>query len=216
MKRVFFIDFDGTITKVDTCLAMVEAFADEGWREIDELWARKEISTEECANRIFRLFKARPEEIRELVESLEIDPYFKDFLGFCRERGYRVCVLSDGYDFNIELIFKKHGISVSYYANRMVYDGGFRIECPYVNPLCGNCGVCKKGLMEKLRMPDEQVIYIGDGYSDTCPAAHADLVFAKGTLYSYCREKGISAFPFENFKDIIESVKKMEERECAG
>lgn len=215
-KRVFFVDFDGTITRVDTCVAMVEAFAEPGWREIDELWARKEISTEECANRIFRLFKAGPEEIRELVESLEIDPFFKDFLAFCRDGGHRVFVLSDGYDYNIELIFRKHGIAVPYYANRLVYDGGFRIECPHLNPSCATCGTCKKSLMERLREPGEQVIYIGDGYSDTCPAAHADLVFAKGTLYSYCREKGIPVLHFESFKDIIGAIKEMEGRGCAG
>lgn len=33
MKRVFFVDFDGTITKVDVCAAMVEAFAGDGWRK---------------------------------------------------------------------------------------------------------------------------------------------------------------------------------------
>ena len=33
MKRVFFVEFDGTITKVDVCAAMVEAFAGDGWRK---------------------------------------------------------------------------------------------------------------------------------------------------------------------------------------
>ena len=33
MKREFFIDFDGTITKVDTVVAMMEAFAPEGARD---------------------------------------------------------------------------------------------------------------------------------------------------------------------------------------
>ena len=40
MKRVFFVDFDGTITKVDVCAAMVEAFAGDGWREINDLWEK--------------------------------------------------------------------------------------------------------------------------------------------------------------------------------
>jgi len=209
MKRVFFTDFDGTVTRTDTCAAMVEAFAADGWQEINEMWERKELSTEECANRTFQLFNACLEDVRKLVETVEIDGSFKDFLAFCRRRGYRVFVLSDGYDFNIEILFEKYGIDVPYYANRMVYDGGFRIECPYNSPDCGNCGTCKKRLMEELKEPGEQVIYIGDGYSDTCPAAYADLVFGKGTLYKYCREKGIPVMPFDSFRDIIETVEKL-------
>jgi 2-hydroxy-3-keto-5-methylthiopentenyl-1-phosphate phosphatase len=210
MKRIFFTDFDGTITRTDTCAAMVEAFAGEGWQEINEMWERKELSTEECANRIFQLFRAGLDDIRRLVENIEVDSSFKDFLAFCRGRCYRVYVLSDGYDFNIEVIFKKYEIDVPYYANRLVYNSRFRIRCPYSNQICGNCGTCKKRLMEELKKPGEQVVYIGDGYSDTCPAAHADLVFAKGTLYAYCREKGIPVMPFDNFRDIIEVVKKLE------
>lgn len=210
MKRVFFTDFDGTITRKDTCEAMVEAFAADGWQEINEMWERKELSTEECANRTFQLFRADLGDIRRLVEGIEIDGTFKDFLNFCRERGYRVYVLSDGYAFNIEVVFKKYGIDVPYFANRLIYDNGFQIRCPYLNPECGNCGTCKKKLMEKLKEGGEQVVYIGDGSSDTCPAAHADLVFAKEKLYRFCREKGIPALPFDSFGDIIEAVKRME------
>jgi 2-hydroxy-3-keto-5-methylthiopentenyl-1-phosphate phosphatase len=58
MGIVLFVDFDGTITKEDTCAAMVEAFAGDGWREINDRWERKEISTEQCANMTFNLFQA--------------------------------------------------------------------------------------------------------------------------------------------------------------
>lgn len=207
MNKIFFIDFDGTITRADTCATMVEAFAKGDWEQINHLWEEKKLSTEECANLTFQMFRATPEDIRKLVESIEIDEYFKAFLAFCSERDYSAYVLSDGYDFNIRTVFQKHGIDLPFYANRMVYDGGFKIECPHLNPDCGNCGVCKTKLMEELREPGRQAVYIGDGYSDTCPAGKADLVFAKGTLYRYCREKGIAAHHFNNFYDIITYLK---------
>jgi 2-hydroxy-3-keto-5-methylthiopentenyl-1-phosphate phosphatase len=90
-----------------------------------------------------------------------------------------------------------------------VYDGGFKIECPHLNPDCGNCGTCKTRLMEELREPGGQTVYIGNGYSDTCPAGHADLVFAKGALYRYCRERGIGAQYFDSFCDIIAHLKSI-------
>ncbi|HPZ44378.1 MAG TPA: MtnX-like HAD-IB family phosphatase [Bacillota bacterium] len=206
MKRVFFVDFDGTITKEDVCAAMVEAFAGDGWREINDLWEKKLLSTRDCANMIFKLFNAGLNEIKSLVETMEIDEYFKDFLALCRNQGYKVHVLSDGYDFYIETIFKNYGIDVSYYANRLVYNGGFEIDTPYHNPACGQCGTCKKTLMSKLRENAEEVIFIGDGYSDTCPAQNADFVFAKGVLYNYCLEKGVSVQYYDSFKDIIRRV----------
>ncbi|TEB05234.1 2-hydroxy-3-keto-5-methylthiopentenyl-1-phosphate phosphatase [Pelotomaculum schinkii] len=202
MKKTIFVDFDGTITKVDTCAAMVEAFAEEGWQEINEKWERKELSTQECANRTFQLFRAGIDDIAGLMEKMEIDNFFKQFLSICREKGYKVYVLSDGYDFCIEAVFEKYDIQVPYYANKMLYDRGFKIECPHFNESCGNCGTCKTKLMTALK-EEGQAVYIGDGYSDTCPAMHADVVFAKGDLYIYCLKKGIKTIRYETFADIL-------------
>lgn len=62
--------------------------------------------------------------------------------------------------------------------------------------------------MLKLKEKDSQAVYIGDGYSDVCPATKADVVFAKDTLYEICREKGIQAIAYRNFKDIIIRMKE--------
>jgi len=202
MKRTIFIDFDGTITKVDTCAAMVEAFAAEGWQEINEKWERKELSTTECANRTFQLFDANMDSIEKLMGSMQIDNFFKEFLSVCQKKDYKVYVLSDGYDFCIETVFRKYGIKVPYYANKMAYDQGFQIECPNINIACGTCGTCKTKLIKELREAGSQVVYIGDGYSDTCPVVSADVVFAKGDLYKFCLEQGIAAIHYADFNDI--------------
>lgn len=209
MKRVFFLDFDGTITKIDTCFLMVNTFAGDGWKEIDEQWERKEITTEECASLTFKLFRADLDDVRKLIETVEIDDYFMEFLDLCRKQGDDVYVLSDGYDLIIDMVFKRYGIEVPYYANRMIYEDGFQIACPYLNPDCGQCGTCKSSLMKRLKGDAEQVVYVGDGYSDTCPAEKADLVFAKGVLYRYCLEKGIPVVCFETFRDIIKHLRVM-------
>jgi 2-hydroxy-3-keto-5-methylthiopentenyl-1-phosphate phosphatase len=203
MKRIFFLDFDGTITKTDTCNLLVETFAEDGWEDLNRLWEEKELSTEECANKTLKLFHASLDDLKKVLETVEIDDYFQQFLTFCQEKSYKVYVLSDGYDFNIETVFQKNGIELPYYSNKLVYDNGFKIECPLLNPSCGNCGTCKTTLMGELKEEGSQVIYIGDGYSDTCPAGHADLVFAKGALYKFCMGKGIKAVHFHSFNDII-------------
>lgn len=209
VKTAIVTDFDGTITKVDTCFAMVQTFAKEGWQELNKLWEEKKISTTDCANQTFALFDATPEDIKGFLDTMEIDDYFKDFRALCREKGYELYILSDGYDFNIETILKKYGINdVKFFANRLLYEqgNGFSMESPSNNPICGNCGTCKTNFVKKLKEDGYQVVYIGDGHSDMCAAEKADVVFAKGTLYQYCREKGIEAVEFGDFRGIIDRL----------
>ncbi|MEA1962598.1 MAG: MtnX-like HAD-IB family phosphatase, partial [Bacillota bacterium] len=186
-----------------TCSAMVETFARDGWQEINRLWEQKELSTEECANKTFELFDAVPDDIKKLMKSIEIDDYFIAFLKLCKRQEDKVYILSDGYDLNIQTILKKYNIDVPYFCNRLIYTDKFMIQCPHINQSCGKCGTCKTTLMKQLKEPGSQTIYIGDGYSDTCPATHADIVYAKGSLYAFCMENGIDAIPYQSFKDII-------------
>ena len=206
MKRVFFVDFDGTITLKDTCVAMTEAFAGDSWQELDAMWQKKEISTQECATRTFQLFNADLADLRKVLDNIRIDSCFGQFIDYCRDNSYPVYILSDGYDFNIEHIMTKHGYQLPYYANHLVYDEGFQIHCTYHNDACGQCGTCKKSLLESLTPLGYQTVYIGDGLSDTCPAAVCDLVFAKGSLLRYCRSHQIAAVPMEGFRDVLEKM----------
>lgn len=204
-NKVIFVDFDGTITKEDTCNAMVKAFASDGWKEIGRLWEENQLTTVECANKLFELMDADLEDIGRLLDSIGIDGCFKAFLSFCEAKAYKVYILSDGYDFNIDRILKKHGIDLPFYSNRLSYGDGFRIECPYHNAACGLCGTCKKSLIARLKKAGQQVVYIGDGRSDTCAAMDADLIFAKGALYRFCVQEKVAAVEFEDFGDILDS-----------
>jgi 2-hydroxy-3-keto-5-methylthiopentenyl-1-phosphate phosphatase len=203
MKKMFFIDFDGTITEVDTCVAVLNAFAKDGWKDINDMWERKELTTEECAERALQLINVGPGELKSFLKTIKIDDYFLDFLAFCQQRGEQVYVLSDGYDLHIDTIFCKYGIKLPYYANQLRYDSGFQIISHYKNYTCGDCGTCKTTLMKRLNKEGYQCIYIGDGCSDTCPAEHADMVFAKDMLYEHCMKHGVAATHFNNFREII-------------
>lgn len=129
------------------------------------------------------------------------------FLEFCSRKDYKVYIVSDGYNFNIETISKKYRLELTYYANHLVYqNGAFYMEPRYPNPSCGHCGTCKIELINCLRGEAAQVVYIGDGYSDLCAANCADQVFAKGVLFDYCREHGLPAVMFNDFSDILSSL----------
>ena len=46
------------------------------------------------------------------------------------------------------------------------------------------------------------LIYVGDGYSDRCPVEYADLVFAKGSLQTWCQQNNISYLPYRSLDDV--------------
>ena len=125
---------------------MVKAFARGGWEELSRLWKDKKLSTAACASMTFKLFDATFEDVVDLLDTLEIDEYFSEFLSVCRYKGYEVYVLSDGYDFNISTILDRYGIDIVYYSNRLIYDRdkGFDIECPYQNKSCEDAVHAKK------------------------------------------------------------------------
>lgn len=200
-----FVDFDGTISTSDVCEAMVKEFAGDGWQEINARWERKELSTRECAVETFKLFKTKnPDVFMELFKTMELDKYFREFIDFCYSRQYPVYVLSDGYDYYINYLLDREGLEhLPVYANCLTLVPDIQVETPFSSADCDLCGVCKKELMETLKESGSRSIYIGDGYSDFCPAERADLVFAKKNLYRHLREIGKPAHKFESFQDIV-------------
>jgi len=199
---MFFIDFDGTITKQDVCSAMVTKFAKEGWEKINLQWEEGTLSTEECAQLTLELMDVEPEQLDVFFEKTEIDNTFIEFVAWAEHQEYPVSILSDGYDNYIKKVLTRYGLEIPYYANHLEYEQGWRIKCLHGDKDCQKCGVCKTELMQELVQPGYISIYIGDGYSDICPAEYADIVFAKDSLARLCREKGIPFHPYEDFCDI--------------
>ncbi len=210
LNYAFFVDFDGTIATIDVCEALVLAFSREGWQELNEKWERKELSTLECARKTFKLFKSgNPEDFLSILDEVAIDPYFRDFATYCRERGYPLTILSDGYDCCIYQLLQREGLKLPYYANKLLFTPQLDIETPYSSQSCDLCGVCKLDLMEQLKKQNQKTVYIGDGYSDFCPAQKADVVFAKTKLYKHCQKVGKQAILFKNFRDILLDFEKL-------
>lgn len=208
MKKVVVSDFDGTVSKVDIGVEILKRFAKDGWKEVEESWHRGEITSQECLSGEFSLVSATSEDIKSVVDDVEIADGFLKFFNMCKRNQIDFLVMSDGGDYYIDLFFKKYKLDVKFISNRMRIIGN-KIQYQFLlqNPECKRCANCKKIEIEKLRDVYNRVIYIGDGYSDKCIAENniADLIFAKGALASICKKKGISFIPFKNFNEIIEN-----------
>ncbi len=204
MKRAVLTDFDGTITRTDVAEGLLEEFAPPEWWEIEELHRARKIGTRETMARQFALVHAREDDLLRFVDArVRVDETFRDFVGYCKDQGIRLEIVSEGLDFYVHFLLDKWGIDVPVRTNRTTFeDGRVTITYPYADATCTLCGTCKLLRLFELRTQGYVIAYAGDGHSDLCPAIEADLVFAKKELAELCREEAIGFIPFDTFSDV--------------
>ena len=198
-------DFDGTITNEDIGFNIIQTFAGPGWHDIEDAYQRGEKGSREALEEIFALTRVSEETLTDFVEThFHVDPCFPAFLNYCESEKVAVTVLSDGFDFYIDLMFRKFRVDVPYLANKLrVVDCSLRTDFPHKSGACGSCGTCKMDYARGVKKNGHGIIYIGDGHSDKCVSALADVVFAKGVLAEHCREQGKPFYLFDTFDDIL-------------
>ncbi len=208
-----FSDFDGTITTEDICNEIFRKFGNfelyysqliQGKIHIKEYWQA--------------LFKTLPKgisigKLQNFAQNVaEIDPFFYDFVTFCRESSIEFEILSDGFDFYIEGVLKKTNLeTIIHHANSIKEVNGSILPLfIYASESClCNAGSCKRNIALSRLHDDEAMVCIGDGYSDFCIVEYSDIIFAKQILSSYCRERHIPHYTFKNFSDIRYTLEKI-------
>jgi 2,3-diketo-5-methylthio-1-phosphopentane phosphatase len=211
-----FIDFDGTITKQDIGNAFFEEFGGEICTEYIAEYKAEKISAKELFRKeVAAIGVLNEEKAKAFLHQQQIDESFKAFIEFCRERNIEFHIVSDGLDYYIEEILSHNGISgVSFFANRLerVGENGFsklEINFPHDDAECTRCACCKRNLILSNCDDDDVIVYIGEGYSDRCPAQYADIVFAKDELQKFCQEKNISYFLYSSFTDVVKRLEEL-------
>lgn len=205
---VVLVDFDGTISKHDVTDALLEHFASPEWEELETAWQEGLITSRQCMADQYALIKADEDEINAFLDGVEIDPTFIDFLEYCHQSGYPVTIVSDGFDFYINRILSRYGITdFDIYSNHLEFrDGNIITEFPHTNDECATCGNCKTSVFHTFKTPENTVVYVGDGWSDRCIAHESDVIFAKHKLITYCDEHGLDYTPYDSFADILDQM----------
>ncbi len=211
-ERVYFTDFDGTVTLTDTTIAMVETCVGDGWEEINRRWENGESTTLETAQKTFELFRCTWQEIVANIQDIQIDKQFKFFVEQVEKRNEKLYIVSDGYEALIKQILNREGLEhLPVYANSFTIDkkGKFYMWAPYYNDSCGECGSCKTNVITEIASQYQnfpEIVYIGDGYSDRCAIEAADRVLAKEKLYNIAIEKQIPAEKINDFNQAIDKL----------
>ena len=203
-------DFDGTISTSDVTDVLLEAFGKPGWQELEEEWRAGRMGSRECMQRQIACLDASKEELDEAIDAIGVDEDFAAFVDAVASRGWNLTIVSDGLDYAIARLLKRHQLPLlPFYANRLTQSGerSWRLDSPYANEMCRSAsGTCKCSIARRARVTSDKVLLIGDGRSDFCVAGRSDLVFAKGSLAAYCLEKRLPHIPISGFDDALRMI----------
>ena len=191
------LDWDGTVTEVDTLHLVLEEFGDR------EIYARMEgalgrtMTLNEVIAAEFETVTAPLDEVVDwLLENARIRTGFAELA-----RGQRPLIVSSGFRETIEPLLEREGVldAVELRANRLdARPDGWRVRFR-ADHECGTCGEpCKRRDLPQ----DGEVVFAGDGYSDRCAALAADRVFARDGLAEWLASQNVKFESLTDFREL--------------
>jgi len=192
-QALLVLDWDGTVTEVDTLHLVLEEFGDrEIYARVEGALGRTMTLNEVIAAEFATVTAPLGEVVAWLLEKARIRPGFAELV-----RTHRPLIVSSGFHETIEPLLAREGVleAVELRANRLDPQAdGWRVLFRTEHE-CGTCGEpCKREDLPK----GGEVVFAGDGYSDRCAALAADRVFARDGLASWLKSRSV---PFEPLTD---------------
>lgn len=197
-----FLDYDGTITRRDTCVHLLERFGGPEWHVFSDDFSAGRIGSRECLQREWELVKSAGETaLRSVAAEVDVDPSFAALVDGLRAAGADVAVVSDGFGFYAEARCRAVGVplltnAVDWERRELTFPNIDRC-CP-----CSTCGTCKQAPIKEARRLGRTTVFVGDGVSDRKAALLADVLFAKDDLAEWCDEAGVDYRPFATLADV--------------
>src|SRR3989442_2369732 len=133
-----FLDFDGTITAVDTGVHLLEALAHPSWREIESEYVGGTIGSRECLVRQWAMLPRDEARLRAVAGQVALDPGVGPLVDCLPAAGAQVTVVSDGYGFYAEDVCARLGIDLL--TNTVDWSTG-ELTFPHVDRCCP-CSTC--------------------------------------------------------------------------
>ena len=222
------LDWDGTVTEVDTLHLVLEEFGYHGiYARVEGALGRSMTLNEVIAAEFETVTAPLDEVVGWLLENARIRAGFSELV-----RKQRPLIVSSGFHELIEPLLEREGALgvVELRANRLdPRPDGWRVRFR-ADHECGTCGEpCKRRDLEQLKRVDRsvptdaraepvrpdggtasgasgpdlpqdgEVVFAGDGYSDRCAALAADRVFARDGLAEWLASRNVEFEPLTDF-----------------
>jgi 2-hydroxy-3-keto-5-methylthiopentenyl-1-phosphate phosphatase len=201
-------DFDGTVTEEDISFLILDTFADNNWRQLLNQYREKKISVGCFNTRAFTMVKKDKETLNQFVrERFELRAGFGELIDYCRKKGFRFVIVSNGLDFYVRTILENIGLSdVEVFAARTFF-GTDGVEARYLGPEGEELqDGFKEEYIRHFLNKGYRIVYIGNGDSDIPSARLAHYVFATGQLLDYYKAEGLDCTPFTDFNDVVRGL----------
>lgn len=204
-RTAVFVDFDGTITTVDSGVYSLEKLAPGAWNDLSEAYARGEIGSRECLLDEWGLLPHDEAVLRDVAREVPVDPAFALLVDGLRAAGAQVTVVSDGFGYYATEVCDAVGVPVL--TNAVDWSTG-ELQFPHEDRCCAcsTCGVCKQAPIKDASYNGLTTVLIGDGTSDRKAALLADVVFAKGALQRWCALNDVHHVPFATLADVADAL----------
>jgi 2-hydroxy-3-keto-5-methylthiopentenyl-1-phosphate phosphatase len=187
------LDWDGTVTEVDSLHLVLLEFGDAGIFDAAETRLGRELTLHEVIALEFETVRAPLREVVDWVRAnVRVREGFTEFA-----RGRRPVIVSSGFHELIQPVLEREGLRLDVRANRLdVRPDGWQAVFRNAEP-CPVCGEpCKRADISS----DDGFVYVGDGFSDRCVALAATRVFARDGLADYLTAEGVTFEHFEDFR----------------
>ena len=133
-----------------------------------------------------RLVRVTPGSARPGLVTHDLN-YLRGIAALCGAYDLPITIVSDGLDRIATAMVARAGLKIPVFANHLEWLGGrrWRLGFPHTRTDCrATAGHCKCATITAASAALH--VMIGDGRSDFCAAAGADLVIAKDSLAAHC------------------------------
>jgi 2-hydroxy-3-keto-5-methylthiopentenyl-1-phosphate phosphatase len=192
------LDWDGTVTEVDSLHMVLLEFGDRRAYERAERRLFRTMTLHEVIAEEFATVQAPLEEVVAwALEHVRVRRGFRELV-----EAHRPLILSSGFHELIEPILRREGVEAEVAANRLdPRPEGWRVLFRD-EAACATCAeACKRAAL-----PAGAVVYVGDGASDHCAALAADRVFARDGLASWLEGRGV---PYRRYDDLLDVARAL-------
>jgi 2-hydroxy-3-keto-5-methylthiopentenyl-1-phosphate phosphatase len=193
------LDWDGTVTEVDSLHMIIERFGDvDVYRWTEDKLGRELTLEEVIAVEMATITAPLAEVVGWMLANVRVRPGFRELV----ER-HDPLIVSAGFHETIEPILEREGVRARVVANHVTAESsGWRSSFVDV-PTCEVCGErCKRSAVADLG----PFAYAGDGVSDRCISLVAERRFARDGLAAWLERQDIAYEPFEDLLDVARAL----------
>ncbi len=208
METLIQCDFNGTITEEDVSFQLLDAFANGDWRQLLTEYREDKISVGYFNVKAFTMIRADRQTLLEFVKNeVRIQAGFNELLAYCRRKGFRFVIVSNGLDFYIEGILRNIGVDNIEVLSAQTHFSSKGIEVKYIGPEGNQIqDGFKEAYIRLFLSRGYRIVYVGNGASDIPSARLAHHIFATGELLAYCKQTNLNCTPFVDLNDVVSGL----------